>query len=137
MLSTNYFMFGWEMTGCKITRSVDVQDPNAPADMISTLKTIYEDYQSSRIVDITNSKTNVDENGKQRNEQYLLYLDRSYVGSIYEGDTVEWNRSEMGMNLIYINNSNPDRMVGKIHRIVSPQNGSSIGTLECYINTNN
>ena len=137
MVNTSYFPFYWELTGCRITRSVETQHPNYPADMTTTIETIYDDVKYSRIVDITNSKTNVDEHDKQRNEQYCLYLDRIMVGLIEEGDKVEWLRSQMGMSLAFVDAPVKDKIVGKIHRLVAPQNGSSIGSLECYISTNN
>lgn len=137
MLSTPYFQFWWEMTGCLIERETKTPNPTAPADYTSQYTTIYSGINKSRIVDLTKSKTQIDEYDKQNGEAYLLYLDREFVGIIKEGDRVKWRRDEMGMNLPFVNNQTENVLVGYIRRVVNPQNQSINGSVECYITTNN
>lgn len=135
MLNTAYFLFAWEQTGCEITRDVDQPNPAAPADFISTVLPVYTGL--ARIVDITNNQIKVDENDKQNMEKYCLYIDRVYVDTIRTGDRVRFNRDELGMNLNFAAKQNENTITGYIKRIVVPQAQSLIGSLECYITTNN
>ena len=137
MSSTLYFPFFWERSGCLITRELRKPRLNAPSDFDITNSTIYNDWELSRIVDITKNIIDVDKTDVQYMEKYCLYLDRDYVGLIRKGDKVEFRRDQLGQNLAYINNQSENVIVAYINRIVLPQAQSIVGTVECYLVTNN
>jgi hypothetical protein len=137
MLSTGYFPFSYELTGVEITREATTPLANDPDNEVATRSTIYHDFTKSRIVRITPNQTTVDEYDKQREEKFLLYLDREFVGIVQEGDRVRFRIDELGMNTLFVDNRPSSVTVGYIRRLVYPQAQSSIGSLECYITTNN
>ena len=137
MPSTLYFPFFWERSGCLITKELRKPRLNAPSDFDITNSTIYNDWELSRIVDITKNIIDVDKTDVQYMEKYCLYLDRDYVGLVRKGDKVEFRRDQLGQNLAYINNQSENVIVAYINRIVLPQAQSIVGTVECYLVTNN
>jgi hypothetical protein len=137
MLSTPYFLFSFEKTGCVILQETKTPKLNAPADYDFQIIEIYNNWKLSRIVDLSKFKTQINENDKQNLEHYCLYLDRQFVGNVKEGMKIKWRRDEMGMNNLFVDNNSENVLVGYIRRVVNPQNGSGIGTTECYITTNN
>jgi hypothetical protein len=134
MLNTQYLQFWWEMTGCLIQREIKTQRINQPADFDVTSQVIFN--QLARIVNTSNNQVIIDEYTSQKNEDYLIYLDRVYTEFIKIGDKVSFNINELGMNIAFVDNST-NIYHGYISRIVKPQSGSSNGSLEIYLSTSN
>lgn len=137
MPSTIYFPFWWEKTGCKITRENRTPKLNAPSDFNMVTTQLYNDWSLSRIVDVTKNIINIDKNDVQFMEKYCVYLDRDFANVVRKGDKIEFRRDQLGQNLTFINDKSINVIVGYINRIVLPQAQSIVGTVECYLVTNN
>lgn len=142
MLSTAYFQFWWELTGCVIERDIQTPILNRPAEFQTIKNVIYNHYNLSRIVQLRivqlpSNVNNIHETNRQENYKFLLYLDRAMASLVLEGDRVKFRQDELGESKLFIDNNSNDVFVGYISKIITPNAKSMNGSLECYISTNN
>lgn len=127
--------FDRELTGCIIDEEIKSVDITSPSRSTSTWQTVFNGL--ARIVDISSLNIIVDVHGKQKREEYCIYLDRALVGTVTEGMRVKFNSSLLGENILLVDDNSSNIIVGYIRRAVKPQNKSLVGKLELYIVTNN
>jgi hypothetical protein len=100
----------------------------------STYTTVYNNLAIVR--DITSLNIMIDINGKQKREEYVIYLDKSYIPTIENGMRIKFDKSKIGHNEILTITNNKNIITGYIRRIARPNLNSISGKLELYITTN-